>query len=79
MNQLFTNKCLLITESDMKLIEQGKQALAYYFEALARAEPDKQIIFVLNLQGSGLAQRKYDEISVQAVLMPKFAVMKNYI
>ena len=62
MNQLFTNKCLLITKSDMKLIEQGKQALAYYFEALARAEPDKQIIFVLNLQGSGLAQRKYDEI-----------------
>ena len=46
----------------MKLIEQGKQALAYYFEALARAEPDKQIIFVLNLQGSGLAQRKNDEI-----------------
>ena len=44
----------------MKLIEQGKQALAYYFEVLARAEPDKQIIFVLNLQGSGLAQRIRD-------------------
>ena len=49
---------MLISKSDMKLIEQGKQALAYYFEVLARAEPDKQIIFVLNLQGSGLAQRK---------------------
>ena len=53
-----TNKHLLISKSDMKLIEQGKQALAYYFEVLARAEPDKQVIFVLNLQGSGLAQRK---------------------
>ena len=57
----------------MKLIEQGKQALAYYFEALARAEPDKQIIFVLNLQGSGLAQRKCDEI--QALLIRKFTFL----
>ena len=46
--------------SNTKHLEEGKQAISYYFELLHRAEPDAKLTIVFNLQGSGLAQSSLD-------------------
>ena len=54
----------IVKYSNTKLLEEGKKAIAYYFEALQRAEPDAKLVIVFNLQGSGLAQSSIDYLKV---------------
>ena len=54
----------VVKYSNTKHLEEGKKAIAYYFEALQRAEPDAKLTIVFNLQGSGLAQSSIDYLKV---------------